>query len=329
MNVLIIKMGALGDLIMSTPSIRSIIEQHGSDQVWLLTSPGFAQVFEGWPGLQVKTLPRKGWLAMLQTLCWIRSGCFGRLYDLQSSERTALICALSGVPERVGNHPIFAYHFHPADRYTGQCHAQERLKQVLASAGVTPSPTLPYLPISAESKARVSAWLTSNKLADRAFVLMHAGASAKHPQKRWPYFLQLAIELKSAGLETLWLGGKDDHDINTALSAQTGINTTGLFSVQEEAELGRHARFAVANDSAPMHIVACSSIPVFGLFGPTNWRRTHAVGQQKNVIALDTDKVSADPGFIAHAIADISVALVMDKLTSSRLIINPDIRGKK
>lgn len=329
MNVLVIKMGALGDLIMSTPLIRTIIEHHGSDQVWLLTTPGFVRVFEDWPGLRVKALPRRGAWVMLQTLRWIRGGNFGRLYDLQSSERTALLCALSGVPERVGNHPGFAYNFHPADRYTGQCHAQERLKQVLASAGVTPSLDPPYLPINEVSKARVCSWLASNKLADRSFVLMHAGGSIKHPQKRWPYFLQLAVELKSAGLATLWLGGNEDNEINAALSARTGINTAGLFSVQEEAELGRHARFAVTNDSAPMHIISSSGIPVFGLFGPTNWRRTHAVGQQSNVIAMDTDNDSTGLSFFAHDMADISVPLVMDKLKKSRLIISPDVQDKR
>lgn len=321
MSILIIKMGALGDLIMSTPLIRQIIGHHASEQVWLLTSPAFARVFQDWQGLQVKALPRKGALVMLQTLYWIRRGRFRRLYDLQSSERTAVLCSLSGVPERAGNHPGPAYHFHPADRYTGQCHAQQRLNQILASAGVEPSLDAPFLPISAASQVRVSTWLDKNGLRDRSFVLMHAGASSAHPHKRWPCFLELAAKLKSSGLETLWLGGKEDTELNNTLASRTGVNTAGLFSVQEEAELGRHARFAVTNDSAPMHILSCSGIPVFGLFGPTNWRRTHAIGQQQYVISLDTGNGPAAP-FKPHNMADITVDHVLAMLTSSRVILD-------
>ena len=320
MKVLIIKMGALGDVIMSTPLIRRIMEHHVDASIWLLTSPGFIPLFQGWPRLSIQSFPRKGALAMLQTLLWLRSNRFDRMYDLQSSERTAMLCALSGIPERAGNHPGLAYTMHPHDRYTGQYHAQERLNQILVSAGVAPCYDPPYLPISDDAKARVCQWLKSNGLADRRFVLMHAGASSKHPQKRWPYFLELAQGLKTYGLDTLWLGGKDDETINTSLSAHTGINTSGIFNVQEEAELGRHARFAVTNDSAPMHILSCSGIPVFGLFGPTNWRRTHAIGQQANIIVTDADTNANQLPAIKPDLRQIPVSQVMEKLNTTGLL---------
>ncbi len=33
-----------------------------------------------------------------------------------------------------------------------------------------------------------------------------------------------------------------------------------------------------------MHILSGSGIPVFAFFGPTNWLRSHAVGQKENII---------------------------------------------
>ena len=183
MSVLIIKMGALGDLIMATPAIRSIVNHHAGEPVWLLTSPGYTHLFENWDGLHIKGLPRKGMGAMLQTLTWIRGCRFRRLYDLQSSERTAVISFLSGIPKRAGNHPGIAYTCHPPDRYTGQCHASERLNQVLDSAGVPLSAGLPWLPVSEAAKARVNRWLAEHRLADRRFVLMHAGASTRHAHR--------------------------------------------------------------------------------------------------------------------------------------------------
>ena len=54
----------------------------------------------------------------------------------------------------------------------------------------------------------------------------------------------------------------------------------------ELIELGKQALFAVTNDSAPMHILSCSDIPIYALFGPTNPKRTHALGQENRVISV-------------------------------------------
>jgi ADP-heptose:LPS heptosyltransferase len=43
----------------------------------------------------------------------------------------------------------------------------------------------------------------------------------------------------------------------------------------------------VTNDSGPMHALSAAGIPVFGLFGPSDWRRNHALGQAQHVIACD------------------------------------------
>ncbi len=320
MSILIIKMGALGDVIMSTSIIRTIIDHHADERVWLLTSPGYAHLFQDWPGLAVHALPRKGLLAMTQTLVWIRKNRYARIYDLQSSERTALICLLSGVAERAGNHPGPAYTLHPPTPYNGRYHAVDRLNEILVSADVIPCQAPPFLPVSNESKLRVFSWLEDTVLADKSFVIMHAGASAKHSQKRWPQFLELALRLESLGLKTVWLGGKEDTAINIELTARTGINSTAQFTIQEEAELGRHARFAVTNDSAPMHILSCSGIPVFGLFGPTDWRRSHAVGQKNNVIALGGELHDTTCPFVSRDLADLSVTHVLDRIARSGLL---------
>ncbi len=320
MSILIIKMGALGDVIMSTSIIRKIIEHHAGQRVTLLTSPGYAHLFLDWPDLAVHALPRKGLLAMIQTLVWIRNNHYARIYDLQSSERTALICLLSGVAERAGNHPGPAYTLHPPTPYNGRYHAVERLNEILVSAGVSPCQTPPFLPVSDVSKLRILSWLADKGLSEKSFVIMHAGASAKHPQKRWPRFMELALRLEALGLKTVWLGGKEDEALNSELTARSGINSTCQFTIQEEAELGRHARFAVTNDSAPMHILSCSGIPVFGLFGPTDWRRSHAVGQKDNVIALDAGLQETTYKFVSRDLADLSVTLVLDRIARSGLL---------
>lgn len=322
MKILIIKLGALGDMIMASPIIRRIQQHHENDSIHLLTTPAFAGLFNDWPGLQIHAFPRKGLGSWWQSLRWLRKQSFDRLYDLQSNDRSGLLCAVSGVRERAGNHPRFPYHLHPDEAYVGQCHAYERLQQILISAGIEPSHEPPQLPVTQAARLHVKKWLDVTELSSSRFVLLHAGASRKHASKRWPYFLDLALTLQSKGFKVIWIGAKDDTEVNRSLAAKVGIEATALFDVIELAELGKHACFAVTNDSAPMHILSCSGIPVFGLFGPTNWRRTHALGQRHRVITPTpiADINSQQNVFTPQALAELSVRQVLERLNNDGLI---------
>jgi len=132
--------------------------------------------------------------------------------------------------------------------------------------------------------------------------------------------MDLARELHKRGFEILWTGGPDDNAINNNLARDIGHDISCLFSITEEIEIGRHARFAVTNDSAPMHILSCSGIPVYGIFGPTDWRRMHAVGQEDCVIALDKGAANRENNFIPHNIRDISLSMVIDRLREDGML---------
>ncbi|HTT08432.1 MAG TPA: glycosyltransferase family 9 protein [Gammaproteobacteria bacterium] len=283
-RVLIIKLGALGDVIMATAFLDRIRAAHAGDEIDVLTSPPYADIFRRFEGLRVRAVPRHGLLNALRTVFWMRGRRFRRLYDLQSSDRTAILCALSGVPERVGNLPHYPYTHHPADRYTGQCHIFERMQAVLAAAGLPADDRRPSLPCLPAERDHVRQWLRDHRLLGRSYAVMHAGSSPQWPAKRWPYYPALAYALSRRGIETVWAGARPDAALNTQLTAQTGVDATNEFNFAELAELGRQARFAVTNDSGPMHILAAAGIPVYAFFGPTSWWRSHAVGQRGRVL---------------------------------------------
>ena len=315
-KILIIKQGALGDVIMTTPLLEPIHRHHLHDEVWILTSPAFSDVYDRWPYLKVKALPRKGLYVSLQTVFWIRHHRFNRIYDLQSSDRTAVFCFLSSAQERIGNHPRFPYNVHPKDAFTGQTHIYTRMQSVLACAGIASTVDLPSLPARPEEKERVIDWMSRHDLNTKQFAVLHAGASSRHPEKCWPYYMQIGRFLENRGIRPVWAGARDDAELNTLLSGSAGIDATGIFNIAELAQLGSRARFALTNDSGPMHVLSCSNIPVYAFFGPTNWRRNHAIGQEKNVITLQPvdvqGKVLTDPGI--SRLGNISVEQVINRL---------------
>ncbi|MGH8121041.1 MAG: glycosyltransferase family 9 protein [Gammaproteobacteria bacterium] len=316
-KILIIKLGALGDIVMSTSLVRQIQKHHAQDELWLLTAPAYVEIFSAWPGLHVSSFRRKGVRPNFKAVAWMRNSGFARVYDLQSSDRSGLLCALSGIPERVGNHPRFPYHLHPVDKFTGQCHIHERMLEVLRAAGIAAQYAPPELPITPADRNFVAAWLCENELEDRPFVIMHPGASPAHPEKCWPCFPELACALNDYGYTIVWAGADNERNTIRQCASQVGIDACNIFSISMLAELGSHARFAVTNDSGPMHVLSCSGIPVYAFFGPTNWRRNHALGQAENII-VPAD--SSPDKFRPAALGKITLAQVLQRLRERNLL---------
>ena len=323
-KVLVIKLGALGDVVMATPLLDAIARHHADDELALLTTPAFAPLFADWPRYRVTAFARAGWRNNLAVLRWLRGARFDRIYDLQSNDRSALWCALSGTRERVGNHNRFPYTHHPVDAWRGQCHIFERMCAVLSSAGIEHVDPRPVLPCGEASRSRVANWCAERGLDAGNLVLMHAGASVTRPEKLWPYFGGLAARLLAHDYQVVWLGAGSDAARNRELAAAGGIDACDAFSLAELAELGRHARFAVTNDSGPMHVLSAAGIPVFGLFGPSDWRRNHALGQAAHVLAC----VDVDPSYAGQRSGDCLAALSVDAVWS-RLVTAGVLRDER
>jgi len=310
-KILIIKFGALGDVVMATPLIEAIQIAHRSDEIALLTSPPFAPVFSSWQGLSVHAFERKGWRNILSVIRFIREGQFDRIYDLQGNDRTSVLCALSGAPERVGNHTRYPYTHHPVDKWRGEVHIFERMKHVLKSAGVEVQRNAPILPATVRSLEAVKHWISSHSNGEN-LVGLHASASALRTDKCWPNYEALAKKLCAHGFTPVWLGASGDKQKNQASARRSGgIDASGKFNIPELALFAKALKFAITNDSGPMHVLSAADIPIYGLFGPSDWRRNHALGQENNVIPSPAD--SGD-------IAAITTNLVWQRLVADQRV---------
>lgn len=313
-KVLIIKLGALGDIVMSTPLICAIRRQHLRSQMVILTAVQFGYIFENFAGISLKTFNRHSLYQTLEIAKWIRSNNFTHIYDLQSSRRTSILTLMSGAPVRAGNHNSLSYTHFPAVPWKGQQHIFDRMCLLLKTCDINVHERRPILKASKVIEKKISSWLESRSLHDSSYVIMHAGSSPLKPEKRWPYFSALALYFQSKDINTVWVGAIDDESLNLALSEVTGVNASMDFNIFELAELGRRARFAVTNDSGPMHILAAANIPIFGIFGPTDWSRNHALGQEDNVIATIFTKPNET------SLAELSVETVIEAI-SSKLVL--------
>jgi ADP-heptose:LPS heptosyltransferase len=270
-------------------------------------------------------MPRKGMAAMWGAIRWIRKMKFEVIFDLQGSDRSRALCLFSGASRRVGVRPAFIYTDRPAIDDRG-APVFERLNALLQGAGLPPAEPRPRLWVDKAVENEVDQWLNEQAI-QQPIVLLHAGSSARWLSKRWPEarFAELAKQLTQQGLTAIWLGGEDERELNQRLAKTVGIDATAAFSIGALSVLASRAQFAVVNDSGPMHVISCAGIPVFAFFGPTDWRRSHAIGQEKHVLRHPVDcspchlnECPAERGHVC--LESISVAQVIARLREEKLV---------
>jgi ADP-heptose:LPS heptosyltransferase len=321
-RILVIKLGALGDMVLATPHVRAVVEAYPEADVTLLTSPACAGLVQGLPGLEVVAFRRRGFAEMWRVLTWLGRRRFAVVFDLQGSLRSRIMTGCSGARQRIGRRPGFAYTHAPLAG-DGAAYAFDALNRTLAAAGIDPAPPQAWLPAPDAAESNVAGWLERNGLAQRRRVLLHAGSSGRWSSKRWEeaHYATLAGALAERGYAVIWIGADEDRDVNRRLAGQIGVDATGAFSLVELAALGRRAEFAVVNDSAPMHVLSASGLPVYALFGPTDWRRSHALGQAERVLVNPVacspcHRPVCPPGFGHRCLRELTPAQVLSRLAA-------------
>jgi ADP-heptose:LPS heptosyltransferase len=264
---LVIKQGALGDMVLATGAFQAIRAHHADDHLVLLTTgayAGFASASGYFDEIWIDSRPPPWrvwqWLALGRRL---RRGGFERVYDLQHSTRTGLYFRLFGAPRPEWS-GIATGCSHPHDNpLRDQMHTVEREAEQLAMAGIgeTPPPDL--------------SWLSSD-ISDldlpAPYALLVPGGSAHRPEKRWPaaQFGRAAAALEALGLRPVLIGAAAERGAMAAIAAACprAIDLCGQTDFGAIAACARGASLAIGNDTGPMHIIAtagCASLVLFSV----------------------------------------------------------------
>jgi len=263
--ILVIKLGALGDIVLATGPFAAIRAHHPQARITLLTTKPYADWLgsapyfdEVWIDPRPAALDIGDWLRLRQQL---RGGGFGRVYDLQTSGRSSRYFWLMrpATPEWSGIAPGCS---HPdADPNRNHLHTVERQAGQLRAAGIAdvPPPSLDWC----------NADLTRVALPPR-FALLVPGGSAHRPEKRWPAlsYAALARRLVEQGITPLLIGTGAEARVLAEIEAQApGVQSLlGQTDFPTLCALARRAELAVGNDTGPMHLIAtagCRSLVLF------------------------------------------------------------------
>ena len=91
-NILVIKHGSLGDIAQASGAIQDIFENHDNDQIYLLTTKPYLDLFKKNPYIHDvildKRLSRFNLIYLYSLMKSIKKLNFQKVFDLQNSPRT-------------------------------------------------------------------------------------------------------------------------------------------------------------------------------------------------------------------------------------------------
>ncbi|PCJ69661.1 MAG: hypothetical protein COA62_09090 [Rhodobiaceae bacterium] len=290
-HILVIKHGALGDVIQCEGALRDIRAHHQGDDITVLTEPAYAKIMQCCPSIDHVILdpraPRWRLDKMWSLGKTLRAAGFDMVYDLQNSARTADYFRWFFTGTNWSGTAPGCSHPHKAPN-PKSIHSLQRLEGQLNDAGVTCQHTT--RPDLSWMAADVSAFLERENL-DPGFILLIPGSSAAHPQKRWPHYAELAAQLIEAGHTIVTVPGPDELDLCTTIPGTT-LTAGSFLGWFDLAGVIAEAAFIVGNDTGPTHLAAHMNRPGVALFGShTSVEKTGIA--RENFDAIEVDDLSA------------------------------------
>lgn len=264
-NILVIKHGALGDIILCSGVLKTIREQHPDAHLTLLTTRAYAELLEGsewFDSIWVDHKPKWYQFADMALLIrQLRSKRFSRVYDLQTSQRSSFYFKFFARPKpEWSGIAMGASHRHDSPQRVSM-HTIDRQAEQLRIAGID------------SVHAPDISWMHGSSSVEglRApYGVLVPGGSAHRPEKRYPeaHYITLAQMMIEQGVQPVLIGGGAEEGLLTRIAdAAVGTlnlcNQTGLGDI---ADIARDAAYAVGNDTGPMHIIAatgCRSVVLF------------------------------------------------------------------
>ncbi len=265
-RILVVKLGALGNIVLSFGPFATIRHHHAGAHITLLTTAPYAAWMRAAPFFDAVWVDERpewwdlpGWLRLRRRLV---DGRFDRAYDLQTSSRSSryfLMLPWRRRPEWSGIARGCALPDRDPDR--DRRYDVDRQFGQLRQAGIATQVPADFSWMQGEI-ARFG--LPAD------FALLAPGSSPHRLAKRWPVerYGELAGTLAARGLTPVVVGGPTERPLAAAIRAAVpvAIDLTGQTSFDDLASLGRTARLAAGNDTGPMHLIAAVGCPSIVLF---------------------------------------------------------------
>jgi lipopolysaccharide heptosyltransferase I len=269
MKILVVRLGALGDIVHAVPAVAALRRGLPSAQIDWLVDERHREVVDLVRGIdaRIPVDPSGRWRELPRVIRRLRGEGYDAALDFQGLLKSAVLARLSGARRVIGfsrealrerTAAMFYQEHQSAPRGQHVIAKNLRLAGVL---GVDVSQILFPFDVPPEP------------LIEGRYAILNPGAA--WPNKRWPAqrFGEIAAWLREHhGIASLVLWGPRE----LALAREVADASAGAARAAPPTRIGdvlalaRGARLMVSGDTGPLHLAAAVGTPLVGLYGPTS-----------------------------------------------------------
>ena len=303
-NILIIKHGSLGDIAQASGAIQDIFENHKEDQLYLLTTKPYFELFNKNPFIHEvildKRLSRFNLIYLYSLMRKLKKLNLIKVYDLQNSSRTKFYKSV-----------LF-----PKQNFDKWSSSETTLPTNITKEELDKNPVLDRF----DHQLKVSGLATKNTMQPdfvwacsdidnikdqyklEKYIVLFPFCSTHLIKKKWPYFNELIDLIKSKYLDQYKIviaPGPLEIKEAKEIKAICLLDNDKALNIPQLSSLIKNSSFVIANDTGPAHMAAHLNANGLSLFGSHTTAQKVSIEREKfkPIQVSDLNKLSAEKVF--------------------------------
>ena len=299
-NILVIKHGSLGDIAQACGAIQDISENHPEDQINILTTKPYFELFRKNPLIQNVILDRRlsrfNLFYLYLLMRTLKKLNIKKVYDLQNSSRTKFYKNIL-FPKANFNTWSSSETTLPSNISKDEFDKNpvlNRFDHQLKASGITTKHTMkPNFSWAVTNIDNIKQEFNLNK-----YIVLFPFCSAHLTHKKWPHYNELIELIKDKyGDQIKVVVAPGPSEINDAksINAVSILDQGKALDISQLASLIKESSFVIANDTGPAHISAHLGVKGLTLFGKHTTAYKVSVEREnfKAIQVDDLEKLSA------------------------------------
>ena len=303
-RVLIVRLGALGDVVHAIPVAAALRRAFPAARIDWLVSAKHRDILDLVPAIDRRLVindrsDASGGSSLLAAVRELRAAHYDVVLDLQGLLKSAVLARSTGAPRVIGFSSRYArerfaplFYTEAFDAGRGGIYDPREMRHVveinlamLDTLGLSAMRAeFPIEPVQSAAAARVA------EETGGRYALLNPGAA--WPNKRWPpeRFGAVAAALQERTRipsVVLWGRGEESLARDVVAGARGAAMASPQTNVADLVALARGAALMIAGDTGPTHIASAVGTPIVGLYGPTRPSRNGPLAPTDVTVSRD------------------------------------------
>jgi ADP-heptose:LPS heptosyltransferase len=271
-NILIIKHGSLGDIAQACGAFQDIYENHREDQIHLLTTKPYFELFKKNPFVHNvildKRLSKFNLIYLYQLSRSLKNFNFQKVYDLQNSSRTIfyknILFPNSKSDTWSSSDTTLPVNISKVEFDKNP--VLDRFEHQLKTSGLNTFNTLkPNFSWACTNIDEIK-----NKYDLKKYIVLFPFCSEHLHIKKWPYYNELIKLIRNKyndQFKIVVAPGPSEVKETKNINAISVLDNGKILDISQLSSLIKDSSFIVANDTGPAHMAAHLNVKGLTLFG--------------------------------------------------------------